>query len=181
MLSIKKSSQRVRVPWTESEQFVIPLRANNTLHYWKLSISLYWWSSQNKTVIALVISSHVLCLQMTLGHEFGAGAACLKCKDKCEGFELHFWRFVLYSFCQTVKNLHRNKCDGGTSVSAPWLLVSTDIWVITVNEQLLLLKCARGAQHWILRWSCLVAHRRKLVLLGSCQQIKLLFTGQTGQ
>lgn len=37
---------------------------------------------------------HVLCLQMTLGHEFGAGAACLKCKDKCEGFELHFWRFV---------------------------------------------------------------------------------------
>lgn len=31
---------------------------------------------------------------MTLGHEFGAGAACLKCKDKCEGFELHFWRCV---------------------------------------------------------------------------------------
>uniref|UniRef100_A0A3B4ZTC0 Testin n=1 Tax=Stegastes partitus TaxID=144197 RepID=A0A3B4ZTC0_9TELE len=36
----------------------------------------------------------VLCLQMTLGHEFGAGAACLKCKDKCEGFELHFWRKI---------------------------------------------------------------------------------------
>lgn len=33
-------------------------------------------------------------LQVTLGHEFGAGAACLKCKDKCEGFELHFWRFA---------------------------------------------------------------------------------------
>uniref|UniRef100_A0A3Q3JI58 PET domain-containing protein n=1 Tax=Monopterus albus TaxID=43700 RepID=A0A3Q3JI58_MONAL len=32
--------------------------------------------------------------QMTLGHEFGAGAACLKCKDKCEGFELHFWRKI---------------------------------------------------------------------------------------
>uniref|UniRef100_A0A3Q1G4Y7 Testin n=1 Tax=Acanthochromis polyacanthus TaxID=80966 RepID=A0A3Q1G4Y7_9TELE len=31
---------------------------------------------------------------MTLGHEFGAGAACLKCKDKCEGFELHFWRKI---------------------------------------------------------------------------------------
>ncbi|XP_027870515.1 testin [Xiphophorus couchianus] len=30
----------------------------------------------------------------TLGHEFGAGAACLKCKDKCEGFELHFWRKI---------------------------------------------------------------------------------------
>ncbi|KAF5893477.1 testin isoform X2, partial [Clarias magur] len=31
---------------------------------------------------------------MTLGHELGAGAACLKCKDKCEGFELHFWRKI---------------------------------------------------------------------------------------
>lgn len=34
--------------------------------------------------------------QMTLGHEFGAGASCLKCKDKCEGFELHFWRWDLH-------------------------------------------------------------------------------------
>ncbi|KAM9471244.1 testin [Clarias gariepinus] len=32
--------------------------------------------------------------KMTLGHELGAGAACLKCKDKCEGFELHFWRKI---------------------------------------------------------------------------------------
>lgn len=32
--------------------------------------------------------------KMTLGHEFGAGAACLKCGDKCEGFELHFWRKI---------------------------------------------------------------------------------------
>uniref|UniRef100_A0A3B3U5V7 Testin n=1 Tax=Poecilia latipinna TaxID=48699 RepID=A0A3B3U5V7_9TELE len=32
--------------------------------------------------------------KVTLGHEFGAGAACLKCKDKCEGFELHFWRKI---------------------------------------------------------------------------------------
>ncbi|XP_061679626.1 testin [Syngnathoides biaculeatus] len=32
--------------------------------------------------------------KMTLGHEFGAGASCLKCKDKCEGFELHFWRKI---------------------------------------------------------------------------------------
>ncbi|XP_072291642.1 testin [Eucyclogobius newberryi] len=32
--------------------------------------------------------------KMTLGHEFGAGALCLKCKDKCEGFELHFWRKI---------------------------------------------------------------------------------------
>ncbi|XP_066504875.1 testin [Hoplias malabaricus] len=32
--------------------------------------------------------------KMTLGHEVGAGAPCLKCKDKCEGFELHFWRKI---------------------------------------------------------------------------------------
>uniref|UniRef100_A0A4W5R2H4 Testin n=1 Tax=Hucho hucho TaxID=62062 RepID=A0A4W5R2H4_9TELE len=32
--------------------------------------------------------------KMTLGHEIGAGAVCLKCKDKCEGFELHFWRKI---------------------------------------------------------------------------------------
>ncbi|XP_068595608.1 testin [Brachionichthys hirsutus] len=32
--------------------------------------------------------------KMTLGHEFGAGAACLKCQDKCDGFELHFWRKI---------------------------------------------------------------------------------------
>ncbi|XP_055795318.1 testin-like [Salvelinus fontinalis] len=32
--------------------------------------------------------------KMTLGHEIGAGATCLKCKDKCEGFELHFWRKI---------------------------------------------------------------------------------------
>ncbi|NXL65534.1 TES protein, partial [Chordeiles acutipennis] len=32
--------------------------------------------------------------QMGLGHEQGFGAPCLKCKDKCEGFELHFWRKI---------------------------------------------------------------------------------------
>ncbi|XP_046705755.1 testin [Silurus meridionalis] len=32
--------------------------------------------------------------KVTLGHEIGAGAACVKCKDKCEGFELHFWRKI---------------------------------------------------------------------------------------
>ncbi|XP_028670319.1 testin [Erpetoichthys calabaricus] len=32
--------------------------------------------------------------KLTLGHEIGSGAACLKCKDKCEGFELHFWRKI---------------------------------------------------------------------------------------
>ncbi|EMP25605.1 Testin [Chelonia mydas] len=31
---------------------------------------------------------------MGLGHEQGFGAPCLKCKDKCEGFELHFWRKI---------------------------------------------------------------------------------------
>lgn len=48
---------------------------------------------------------------MTLGHEFGAGAACLKCKDKCEGFELHFWRFVfILTFTETqVNTKHQDK------------------------------------------------------------------------
>ncbi|KAA0724441.1 Testin [Triplophysa tibetana] len=32
--------------------------------------------------------------KITLGHEIGAGAPCLKCKDKCEGFDLHFWRKI---------------------------------------------------------------------------------------
>uniref|UniRef100_A0A4W6BW84 Testis derived transcript (3 LIM domains) n=1 Tax=Lates calcarifer TaxID=8187 RepID=A0A4W6BW84_LATCA len=45
-------------------------------------------------IFTYITCSHVLCFQMTLGHEFGAGAACLKCKDKCEGFELHFWRKI---------------------------------------------------------------------------------------
>ena len=29
-----------------------------------------------------------------LAHELGAGAACSNCKDKCPGFQLHFWRYV---------------------------------------------------------------------------------------
>ncbi|KAJ0029082.1 hypothetical protein NQD34_004079, partial [Periophthalmus magnuspinnatus] len=44
-------------------------------------------------------SLSLLLFQMTLGHEFWAGASCLKCKDKCEGFELHFWR----SICRNCK------------------------------------------------------------------------------
>uniref|UniRef100_A0A8C9RWT4 Testin LIM domain protein n=2 Tax=Scleropages formosus TaxID=113540 RepID=A0A8C9RWT4_SCLFO len=32
--------------------------------------------------------------KVTLGHEIGAGAPCLKCQEKCEGFELHFWRKI---------------------------------------------------------------------------------------
>ncbi|XP_028634260.1 testin [Grammomys surdaster] len=32
--------------------------------------------------------------KMGLGHEQGFGAPCLKCKDNCEGFELHFWRKI---------------------------------------------------------------------------------------
>ncbi|OWK51777.1 Testin [Lonchura striata] len=35
-----------------------------------------------------------LCTQMGLGHEEGFGAPCLKCKEKCEGFELHYWRKI---------------------------------------------------------------------------------------
>ena len=29
-----------------------------------------------------------------LAHEIGAGAKCLKCKEKCPGFELHYWRYA---------------------------------------------------------------------------------------
>lgn len=32
--------------------------------------------------------------KMGLGHEQGFGAPCLKCKENCEGFELHFWRKI---------------------------------------------------------------------------------------
>ncbi|NP_001107222.1 testis derived transcript-like [Rattus norvegicus] len=31
---------------------------------------------------------------MDLGHKPGLGAPCLKCKEKCAGFELHFWRKI---------------------------------------------------------------------------------------
>lgn len=30
-----------------------------------------------------------------LAHDLGAGAKCNKCGDKCPGFELHFWRWVI--------------------------------------------------------------------------------------
>lgn len=29
-----------------------------------------------------------------LGHEVGAGAPCLFCKEKCSGLDLHFWRKI---------------------------------------------------------------------------------------
>ncbi|XP_071961725.1 testin-like isoform X2 [Antedon mediterranea] len=32
--------------------------------------------------------------QVVLGHEIGAGAACVKCGDACPGFDLHFWRKI---------------------------------------------------------------------------------------
>ncbi|XP_052027044.1 testin-like [Apodemus sylvaticus] len=32
--------------------------------------------------------------KMDLGHKQGLGAPCLKCKEKCAGFELHFWRKI---------------------------------------------------------------------------------------
>ncbi|KAH8373042.1 hypothetical protein KR009_011030 [Drosophila setifemur] len=40
-----------------------------------------------------------------LGHESGAGAACLECKDKCPGLDLHFWRKVCRN-CKCRKNQH---------------------------------------------------------------------------
>lgn len=73
-------------------------------------------------IFAYITCSHVLCFQMTLGHEFGAGAACLKCKDKCEGFELHFWRFV--RFLSTARLHHRNTFGTGYPVLNTRLPVS---------------------------------------------------------
>uniref|UniRef100_UPI00358E6B5C testin n=1 Tax=Myxine glutinosa TaxID=7769 RepID=UPI00358E6B5C len=32
--------------------------------------------------------------KVTISHEYGAGVPCLKCKDKCEGFDLHYWRKI---------------------------------------------------------------------------------------
>ncbi|XP_020803330.1 uncharacterized protein LOC110180050 [Drosophila serrata] len=40
-----------------------------------------------------------------LGHESGAGAPCLECKDKCPGLDLHFWRKVCRN-CKCRKNQH---------------------------------------------------------------------------
>lgn len=40
-----------------------------------------------------------------LGHEVGAGAACLVCKDKCPGLDLHFWRKVCRN-CKCRKEQH---------------------------------------------------------------------------
>ncbi|XP_043944635.1 testin [Protopterus annectens] len=49
--------------------------------------------------------------KMTLGHEMGSGAPCLKCKDKCEGFELHFWRKI----CRNCKcGLEEHEVAGNT-------------------------------------------------------------------
>uniref|UniRef100_A0A8C6HFV4 Testin n=1 Tax=Mus spicilegus TaxID=10103 RepID=A0A8C6HFV4_MUSSI len=31
---------------------------------------------------------------MDLGHKQGLGAPCLKCKEKCSGFELHYWKKI---------------------------------------------------------------------------------------
>jgi len=40
-----------------------------------------------------------------LAHELGAGAPCSKCKEKCSGFQLHFWRKVCMN-CRCGKAEH---------------------------------------------------------------------------
>uniref|UniRef100_A0A6A7G322 Testin n=1 Tax=Hirondellea gigas TaxID=1518452 RepID=A0A6A7G322_9CRUS len=40
-----------------------------------------------------------------LAHDLGAGAPCLKCGDKCPGFELHYWRKVCLN-CRCSKDDH---------------------------------------------------------------------------
>nr|CAI5828772.1 unnamed protein product [Callosobruchus analis] len=44
-------------------------------------------------------------LKARLGHETGAGAACLKCADKCPGLDLHFWRKCCKA-CKCSKEEH---------------------------------------------------------------------------
>ncbi|PWA30386.1 hypothetical protein CCH79_00017672 [Gambusia affinis] len=76
-------------------------------------------TSNRVEIFSFSLAANILSLpEVTLGHEFGAGAACLKCKDKCEGFELHFWRKI----CRNCKcglaehnvsmNLEENKKVG---------------------------------------------------------------------
>ncbi|KAF2360340.1 PET domain [Trinorchestia longiramus] len=45
-----------------------------------------------------------------LAHEIGAGAACLKCGDKCPGFELHYWRKICLN-CHCSKDDHDIRDD----------------------------------------------------------------------
>jgi len=40
-----------------------------------------------------------------LAHELGQGAPCLNCKDKCPGFQLHYWRKVCLN-CRCGKAEH---------------------------------------------------------------------------
>nr|CAH7752482.1 unnamed protein product [Callosobruchus chinensis] len=44
-------------------------------------------------------------LKARLGHETGAGAACLKCGDRCPGLDLHFWRKCCKA-CKCSKEEH---------------------------------------------------------------------------
>eukprot|EP00057_Strongylocentrotus_purpuratus_P035384 XP_798924.3 PREDICTED: testin isoform X1 [Strongylocentrotus purpuratus] len=44
--------------------------------------------------------------EVTLGHEIGAGAPCLKCGDACTGLDLHFWRKIC-KVCKCGPEDHR--------------------------------------------------------------------------
>ena len=41
----------------------------------------------------------------TLAHDLGAGMPCMKCKERCPGFQLHFWRFVDINVCDASNNI----------------------------------------------------------------------------
>lgn len=44
--------------------------------------------------------------EVTLGHEIGSGAPCLKCGDACTGFDLHYWRKIC-KVCKCGPEDHR--------------------------------------------------------------------------
>ena len=44
-------------------------------------------------------------LKSRLGHEIGAGAKCIECKDICPGLDLHFWRKICKN-CKCSKESH---------------------------------------------------------------------------
>ena len=49
-----------------------------------------------------------------LGHDLGAGAACLQCGEQCPGFQLHFWRKICVN-CHCSKGAHDIKVEDHSS------------------------------------------------------------------
>lgn len=65
-----------------------------------------------------------------LAHDLGAGAKCNKCGDKCPGFELHFWRWVVavgsclyhkYDICHKDHFADRHPCKHNRNIPRCWI------------------------------------------------------------